>query len=68
MQLIFLKGFTCFSWDVHTRPLKFSFADRIAAELGIEQPAYPAPFAVHYRVGESAPNGGRFLAIWLGAR
>jgi hypothetical protein len=51
--------------DVHRRPLRFSFADQIAQELEIpEQPAYPAPFAISYRVGETAPNGGRFLAFW----
>lgn len=49
--------------DVHRRPLRFSFAERIAEELGIEQPACPAPFAVSYRVGETAPKGGRFLGI-----
>ncbi len=49
--------------DVHRRPLQFSFADRIAADLAFEQPPCPAPFAVAYRVGEEAPNGGRFLAL-----
>jgi len=28
------------------------------------QPPCPAPFAVSYRVGEPAPGGGRFLALW----
>ena len=50
--------------DVHPRPLAFSFADRIAGELALEQPPCPAPCAVAYRVGEPAPNGGRFLALW----
>jgi hypothetical protein len=50
--------------DVHRRPFSFSFADRIAGELQLEQPACLAPFAVAYRVGEPAPNGGRFLALW----
>jgi hypothetical protein len=50
--------------DVHRRPIGFSFADRIAQELQIEQPACPAPLAVSYRVGEPAATGGRLLAIW----
>jgi hypothetical protein len=59
-----LKGVHLLLVDVHRRPLRFSFADHIAAELQIEQPACPAPFAVSYRVGEPAPSGGRFLALW----
>src|SRR5207248_11055299 len=59
-----LKGVHLLLVDVHRRPLRFSFADRIAAELQMEQPACPAPFAVSYRVGEPAPSGGRFLGIW----
>jgi hypothetical protein len=59
-----LKGIHLLLVDVHRRPLPFSFADRIAAELAVEQPACPAPFAVAYRVGEPAPNGGRFLGVW----
>lgn len=50
--------------DVHRRPLDFSFADRIAEELQIEQPSCPPPLAVSYRVGEPAATGGRILAIW----
>lgn len=50
--------------DVHRRPLRFSFADRIAEELQMTSPPLPAPFAVSYRVGEPAPTGGRFLAVW----
>jgi hypothetical protein len=59
-----LKGVNLLLVDVHRHPLRFSFADRIAEELQMEQPPCPAPFAVSYRVGEPAPNGGRFLAIW----
>ena len=59
-----LKGINLLLIDVHRRPLRFSFADRIAEELAIEQPACPALFAVSYRVGEPAPKGGRFLAVW----
>src|SRR5260370_1195201 len=50
--------------DVHRRPLQFSFADQIASELRLDQSACPAPFALAYRVGEPAPGGGRFLAVW----
>jgi hypothetical protein len=50
--------------DVHRRPKSFSFADEIAAQLHIEQPPVGPPLAVSYRVGEPAPTGGRFLAIW----
>src|SRR5215210_2566966 len=48
--------------DVHPRPLAFSFADRIAEELHVSQPACPVPLAVSYRVGEPAATGGRLLA------
>jgi hypothetical protein len=50
--------------DVHRRPAGFSFHDRITAELGLTRPSLPAPYAVSYRVGGPAPNGGRFLATW----
>lgn len=50
--------------DVLPRPAGFSFADRLAESLGVEQPATPAPFAVSYRVGEPTPDGGKFLAVW----
>ncbi len=50
--------------DVHRRPIGFSFADQIAAELSIDRGPLPPPFAVSYRVGEPAATGGRFLAIW----
>lgn len=50
--------------DVHRLPLKFSFADRLAQELQLTQPPCPAPLAISYRVGEPAPDGGRFLAHW----
>ena len=59
-----LKGIHLLLVDVHRRPLRFSFADQVAAELGLQQPPCPAPFAVSYRVGEPAPGGGRFLALW----
>jgi hypothetical protein len=50
--------------DVHRWPVGFSFADALAQELQIRQPPCPPPLAVSYRVGERAPQGGRFLAIW----
>jgi hypothetical protein len=50
--------------DVHPRPVGFSFAERIAGELSIEQAPLLPPLAVSYRVGEPAASGGRFLAIW----
>jgi hypothetical protein len=50
--------------DVHRRPVNFSFADALDEELHISLPPLPAPLAVTYRVGEPAPQGGRFVAIW----
>ena len=50
--------------DVHRRPLEFSFPQLIAAGLGQELPAPPAPSAVSYRVGAAAATGGRLLAVW----
>ena len=59
-----LRGVHLLLVDVHRRPTAFSFADRIAAEIGLTQPPLPAPHAVGYRVGGPSPNGGRFLATW----
>ena len=59
-----LRGVHLLLVDVHHRPLTFSFANRIAAELGLSQPPVPSPFAVAYRVGGPAPSGGRTLAVW----
>jgi hypothetical protein len=50
--------------DVHRRPLTFSFADALEQELQISLPSLPAPLVAAYRVGEPAPEGGRFVAIW----
>jgi Protein of unknown function (DUF4058) len=50
--------------DLHRRPVGFSFADQIAAELDLEQPSLLPPMAVSYRVGEPAATGGRLLATW----
>jgi hypothetical protein len=43
--------------DVLPRSVGFSFADAIAADLGIDQPPLPVPFAASYRVGEPVPEG-----------
>ena len=59
-----LEGVHLLLVDVHPRPVNFSFADRIAQELQMRQPALPPPMAVSYRVGEPAATGGRILAIW----
>jgi len=50
--------------DVHRRPLGFSFAEALTQALQIEQTPCPSPLAASYRVGEPAPKGGRFVAIW----
>jgi hypothetical protein len=59
-----LEGVHLLLVDVHSRPLGFSFADRIAQELQVGQPSCPPPMAVSYRVGEPAATGGRILGIW----
>jgi hypothetical protein len=59
-----LRGVHLLLVDVHRRPATFSFADRVAAQLGFRQPPLPAPHAVGYRVGGPAPAGGQFLALW----
>lgn len=50
--------------DVHRRPVGFSFPQLIAANLGQELSATPAPSAVSYRVGAPAATGGRMLGVW----
>jgi hypothetical protein len=50
--------------DIQQRPLNFSFADRIAAELQMPSKPLPPPMAITYRVGEPAATGGRLLGIW----
>jgi hypothetical protein len=50
--------------DVHRRPIHFSFAEALEAELHIALSPLPAPLAASYRVGEPAPEGGRLIAIW----
>jgi Protein of unknown function (DUF4058) len=60
-----LEGVNLLLVDIQPRPVNFSFADFIAAELQIpDQPALQPPMCISYRVGEPAPTGGRFLAIW----
>jgi hypothetical protein len=53
--------------DVLPRPRGFSFSDAITADLGLEVPPLPPPFAATYRVGEVIPVGndmGSLLALW----
>lgn len=50
--------------DVHPRPVGFSFADAIAADLQFPQPPCPAPHAVCWNVGGPLPEGGRLLETW----
>jgi hypothetical protein len=59
-----LRGVNLLMVDLHRRPLAFSFADRIAAELQVPQPSCPPPMAVVYRVGAAMADGGRALAMW----
>jgi hypothetical protein len=57
-----LKGVHLLLVDVHRRPLHFSFADRLAGELGLDHPPLAAPFAASYQVGEPGPRGGRLVS------
>jgi hypothetical protein len=50
--------------DVHPQPLGFSFAEAIAAALGVAIERCPSPLAASYRVGGPADAGGRLLGIW----
>jgi hypothetical protein len=53
--------------DVFPQPAGFSFADAISADLGLDAPPTPSPFAVSYRVGAAVPNGdemGTPVAVW----
>jgi hypothetical protein len=50
--------------DVHRRPVNFSFADALNEELHIKLSPLPPPLTITYRVGEPAPQDGRFVAIW----
>jgi len=50
--------------DVLPRPSGFSFAESIAADLGLASEPAPPPCAVSYRVGESLPEGGTLVATW----
>ena len=49
--------------DVLPRPVGFSFADAVAADVGLELPPTPVPYAVSFRVGEPVPEG-TILAYW----
>jgi hypothetical protein len=49
--------------DVLPRPVGFSFADALNANLKFEQPPCAVPFVVSYRVGESVPDG-TLIGFW----
>ena len=49
--------------DVLPRPSGFSFANAIAADLGLTSEPTPPPCAVSYRVGEALPDG-TLVATW----
>jgi hypothetical protein len=49
LQLVALLGRVC--------------REEIARDLDFPLAPTPAPFALSFRVGEEAPNGGRFLAV-----
>jgi len=49
--------------DVLPRPYGFSFADAVAADVGLPPVPCPVPFAVSFRVGEPVPEG-TLLAVW----
>jgi len=53
--------------DVHRRPLGFSFAEALRAELKLPPRECQTPLAVSFRVGEPASDGGRLLATWCRA-
>jgi hypothetical protein len=53
--------------DVFAQPPGFSFADAISADLGLGEPATPAPYALSYRVGAAVPRDegmGTQVALW----
>jgi hypothetical protein len=53
--------------DVLPRPRDFSFADAIAADLALEVPPLPPPFAAAYRIGEAVPADdgvGNLVGVW----
>jgi hypothetical protein len=53
--------------DVFSQPPGFSFADAISADLGLGEPATPAPSAVSYRMGGVIPREeamGTQVAVW----
>jgi hypothetical protein len=50
--------------DVHRRPLGFSFAEAMAAELQCQFPVGLPPHAVSWNVGGPTGEGGHFLDGW----
>lgn len=53
--------------DVHRRPLGFSFAEDMAAEMQCRFPTGLPPHAVSWNVGGLTPEGGQFLDGWYRA-
>jgi hypothetical protein len=51
--------------DVHRRPLGFSFAEAMAAEMQCRFPVGLPPHAVSWNVGGPTPEGGQFLDGWF---
>lgn len=58
-----LQGVHLLLIDALPRPGGFSFADMLAADLGISLPETLPPFAISFRVGEPLPQG-TLLALW----
>lgn len=51
--------------DLLPRPVGFSLADGVVAELSIpNQPSIRTPFVVVYRVGRPTGIGGSFVGVW----
>ena len=59
-----LDGINLLLIDVLSRPSRFSFADRLDEALEVEPSVAMPPLAASYRVGEPAPDEGRYLALW----
>ncbi len=49
--------------DVLPKPIGFSFAEALEANIGFPQGLCPTPFACSYRVGEPVPEG-TIMAVW----
>ncbi len=49
--------------DILPRPVSFSFAEAVEANLGFPSVPCPTPFACSYRVGEPVPEG-TIMGVW----